>query len=151
MCMHIQQIHDFTLQSFYLIVTDKNSMADIFNRHFIKSGFVFESSNPSCISKTPSPLNPTPQPSIITSPGRASDLSQAPHSFSLRPFLVGEVLPELTSLDPKKPAGSDELAAFFIKIAAPIIATPLTYIFNLSLSDGRDTNRLERSNCTSSV
>ncbi|XP_059181664.1 epidermal growth factor receptor kinase substrate 8-like [Centropristis striata] len=53
--------------------------------------------------------------------------------FSLRPFLVGEVLQELTSLDPKKPAGSDELAAFFIKIAAPIIATPLTDIFNLSL------------------
>ena len=46
---------------------------------------------------------------------------------------MGEVLRELTTLDPKKPARSDELAAFFIKIAAPIIASPLTDIFNLSL------------------
>ena len=66
-----------------LIVTDKNSMADIFNQHFIKSGFVFESLNPSSISKTPEPLSPTPQPSVTTSPGCAPDLSVPPHSFSL--------------------------------------------------------------------
>lgn len=40
---------------------------------------------------------------------------------------------ELTSLDPKKPAGSDDLAASFNKIGPPHIATPLTDIFNLSL------------------
>ena len=37
-------------------------------------------------------------------------------------------------LDPKKPAGPDNVEPFFLKIAADCIAPPLTTLFNLSLS-----------------
>ena len=40
---------------------------------------------------------------------------------------------KVTQPDPHKSAGCDDLPAFFIKTAAPIIAAPITAIFNLSL------------------
>lgn len=39
---------------------------------------------------------------------------------------------ELTALDPNKAAGPDDVAAFFILIAAPVIAAPLTALINVS-------------------
>ena len=40
---------------------------------------------------------------------------------------------ELSSLDPKKSAGSDGLDPMFLKAAAPLIAAPVATLFNLSL------------------
>lgn len=39
-------------------------------------------------------------------------------------------------LDLKKSAGPDGLDPYFLKIAAEIVAEPLTYIFNLTLENG---------------
>ena len=47
-----------------------------------------------------------------------------------------EVLEELLKLDPQKTSGSDGLDPFFFKDAAPIIAEPISYLFNLSLLSG---------------
>ena len=44
-----------------------------------------------------------------------------------------ELLKELLKLDPKKPSGADGLDPFFFKVAAPIIAKPISDFFNLSL------------------
>ena len=50
-------------------------------------------------------------------------------SQPLCPFSVSPCGP----LDPKKSAGSDELAAFFVKTAATIIAAPIENLCNISL------------------
>ena len=47
-----------------------------------------------------------------------------------------EVLKELLKLDPKKTSGSDGLDPLFFKVAAPIIAKPISDLFNLSLLCG---------------
>lgn len=54
--------------------------------------------------------------------------------FHFIPFNVTEVCRALKNIDTSKSAGPDKLDPFFLKIAADIIAEPLTYIFNLSLS-----------------
>ena len=43
------------------------------------------------------------------------------------------MLKELLKLDPTKTSGSDGLDPFFFKVAAPIIAKPISDLFNLSL------------------
>ena len=45
----------------------------------------------------------------------------------------GRFFGELSALEPTKSAGFDELAAFFVKTAAPIIAEPIANLFNLSI------------------
>jgi hypothetical protein len=45
-----------------VVVTDKKRMAELFNHHFIKSGFQFDSTMPPClsnISSSPTPSNAT--------------------------------------------------------------------------------------------
>ena len=46
------------------------------------------------------------------------------------------MLKGLFKLDPQKTSGSEGLDPFFLKIAAPIIAKPLSDLFNLSLLSG---------------
>ena len=43
------------------------------------------------------------------------------------------MLKELLKLDPQKTSGSDRLNSFFFKVAAFIIANPISDRFNLSL------------------
>ena len=56
--------------------------------------------------------------------------------FSLQAVTESEVLKELLKLDPKKTSWSDGLAPFFFKVTAPIIAEPISDLFNLSLLSG---------------
>lgn len=119
-----------------LNVTNKARMVDLFNQHFIQSGFIYEDANP------PSPADSSCSSFPLTPPlnsPAASHLSPPPspttplHSFTLKAVSEASVLAELLKLDPNKPAGSDELDPFFFKTAAPIIAAPITNLFNLSL------------------
>ena len=68
---------------------------------------------------------PTTLPSEAHSPVCPPNPHVPLHSFSLWPLTEEESLRELSTLDPPKSAGSDELDAFFVKTAAPIIAAPI--------------------------
>jgi len=54
-------------------------------------------------------------------------------SITFAPFSIDDVHKALMSLDIKKPAGSDCLETYFLKIAADFISKLLMYIFNLTL------------------
>ena len=58
------------------------------------------------------------------------------YSFSLQAVTESEVLKELLKLDPKNTSGSDALDPWFVKVAALIIATLISGLFNLSLLTG---------------
>ena len=114
-----------------MVITDKTRMADIFNQHFIKSGFIFESAKLPDPASSSSPLGSSPSPPVAA---RSIDTGPpALHDFTLQPFTEGEVLDELLKLDPKKPAGPDGVEPFFYRTAAPIIAAPFTVLLNLSI------------------
>ena len=103
-----------------VVVTDKKHMAELFNHHFIKSGFLFDSTIPSC----PSNISSSPTPSNATSP-------YAPPS--LQAVTESELLNEPLKLDSKNNLGLDP---FFCKVAAPIIAKPIFELFNMCLLPG---------------
>ena len=54
-------------------------------------------------------------------------------AFTFGAVIHSEVCKALKCLDPKKSAGPDQLEPYFLKLAADFIASPLTYLFNLSL------------------
>ncbi len=115
-----------------IVISDKSRMSDIFNQHFIKSGFIFESTN------THSSTNRLTLPSPRLSPPTTAHASPTsllapPQVVTLRAVAESEVLVELLKLDPKKPAGSDDLDPFFFRTAAPIVAAPIADLFNLSI------------------
>ena len=87
-----------------VVVTDKKHMAELFNHHFIKSGFLFDSAMPPC----PSNISSSPTPSNATIPDASPSFSPAPlQSFSLQAVTESGVLKELLKLDPPKISGSD--------------------------------------------
>ena len=96
------------------VVTDKSHMASLFNQHFVNSAHV--------LSAKPSTADPLLSPTFTSS-----------GTFSFRPITTSEVLENLTKLDCNKSAGSDGLDPMFLKAAAPVIAVPISRIFNLSL------------------
>ena len=122
-----------TLNVDNLIVSNKAQMVDIFNQHFIKSGFTFESANPPYPAGSSSPSSPPLHSPVAFHPSPPPNPSISLHSFTLQAVSEASVLDELLNLDPKKAAGSDELDPFFFKMAAPIIAAPIANLFNLSV------------------
>jgi len=58
-------------------------------------------------------------------------------SFDFEAIQVQDVLQSLNSIDPKKAPGPDGLDPFLLKVAAPVIAKPITHIFNMSLSSNQ--------------
>jgi hypothetical protein len=56
--------------------------------------------------------------------------------YKISPCRQSQVLKELLKLEPKKRSGSDGLDPFFFKVAAPIIARPISDLFNLSPLSG---------------
>lgn len=54
-------------------------------------------------------------------------------AFYLHPISASEVLEEGTMLDSQKSFGYDGFDPMFLKVAANIIAAPITYLFNLSI------------------
>lgn len=97
-------------------ITDMTEMLSRFNKHFVASGSLFNSTKHSV--KFSLPVNH----------------ENLTHNFSFDPFTTLEVSKALKPLDPTESAGPDDLEPYFIKAAADSIALPLTYLFNLSLS-----------------
>lgn len=93
-------------------IYDKVEMVNCFNQHFILSTPSINSSN------------------TVTVPEQPSYAS----TFSFQPFTLCQVRKALQSLDARKPQGPDLIDPYFLKIAADLIAKPLTDIFNLSLT-----------------
>jgi len=106
-------------------LTDKCAMLNYLNEHFITAGHLFDSFNSDLKSHAL-----TDEPSVVSRP-------PVDCSFHFEPSEVHSVLKKL---DSKKSAGPDSLVPFFLKLAADLIAEPLTSIFNLSLS----TNKLPK-------
>ena len=92
-----------------------------FNKHFLEAGKLFDKLFPG--------PPPTKVPVVSPPPDRAS-------LFAFQPFMSSEILRILLSIDPKSSTGEDHLDPYFIKLAAPAITEPLSYIFNLSISSG---------------
>ena len=94
-------------------------MLNCINEHFVSCGSMFDSvTNSASVNTT-----------VCDSEQRGLE-----NPFSFTPFTVDVVHEALSKLDPRKPAGPDNVEPFFLKIAADFIAPPLTSLFNLSLS-----------------
>ena len=106
-------------------VTDRTDILNCFNKHFIFSGFLFNSKNPSK-QPTPSEKASNNPPPVDRTPGNIQ-------AFNFTPFSTAEVAKALKGLDPKKSPGPDNLEPLFLKLASKIVAVPLCYIFNLSI------------------
>ena len=82
-----------------MVVTDKKHMAELFNHHFTKSGFLYDSAMPPCLSD----ISSSPTPSNETIPDASPSFSPVPlQSFSLEAVTESKVLMEHLKLDPKK-------------------------------------------------
>jgi hypothetical protein len=105
-----------------VVVTDKEHMAEHFNRHFIKSGFLFYAAMPPC----PSNISSSPIPSNAAIPDAPPPFPPASlQSFSLQAVTESEVLKKLLKFDLQKTSGSNGLDPYFFKVAAPIITKPV--------------------------
>ena len=75
-----------------VVVTDKKHMAELFNHHFIKSGFLFDSAMPPCLSN----ISLSPTHSNATSPEASPSFSPSPlQRLSLPAVTESEVQKEL--------------------------------------------------------
>ena len=82
-----------------VVVTDKKHMAELFNHHFIKSGFLLDS----VMTPSPSNISSSPTPSNATIPNASPSFSHVPlQSFSLQVVTESEVLKEILKLAPPK-------------------------------------------------
>ena len=102
-------------------ITDKHDILNAFNSHFEKAGHIFDQQSsvfPPVSSECTIPAS-TPSTSVL--------------SFEFDTFQVSDVLHALNTIDPKKSSGPDGLDPFLLKAAAPIIAEPITHIFNMSI------------------
>ena len=75
--------------------------------------------------------------SAVKSVNLGNNASDVHHMFNLTPFTVAEVHKALKHLNPRKPSGPDHLEPRFLKLAADLIAEPLTHLFNLSLASNK--------------
>ncbi|KAI4830607.1 hypothetical protein KUCAC02_002226 [Chaenocephalus aceratus] len=97
-------------------ISDRATMLNCFNEHFVSCGSLF-----GCVAPVNAPILDSEQCGLE-------------NPFSFTPLTIGIVHEALSKLDPRKPAGPDNLEPFFLKISADFIAPPLTSLFNLSLS-----------------
>ena len=54
----------------------------------------------------------------------------------LNPTIPNEVFKVVRSLKDTKPCGYDNISSFFLRIAANVLATPLSFLFNCSFQLG---------------
>ena len=101
-------------------VLGETNICHAFNSHFADAGLLFDQRFRSTVT------------SSVVSSECLSDVC-----FSFNPVCQQEVLHQLLSINPKCSTGEDNLESFFIRLAAPLIAESLTYIFNLSISSGK--------------
>lgn len=100
------------------VISNRSDILHAFNKHFADVAYLFEKEYPDL-------------PSIDAG---CLDTGVHTSSFSFRLFSYAEVLNALQALDPRSSTGEDNLDSFLLKLAAPIIAKPLRYILNLSLT-----------------
>uniref|UniRef100_A0A8C1QAV6 Reverse transcriptase domain-containing protein n=1 Tax=Cyprinus carpio TaxID=7962 RepID=A0A8C1QAV6_CYPCA len=100
-------------------IIDKNEILNSFNNHFIAAGSLYETLHNS-VSGSPTAC---PVDHLLSA-----------QLFNFKTVTVPEVRKALKDLDPKKSSGPDKLEPYFLKIAADLIATPVTYLINLSLA-----------------
>ncbi|CAG2184882.1 unnamed protein product [Mytilus edulis] len=66
-----------------------------------------------------------------------NQLKQQKHEkFTIPPIKINELFDELIKLDVNKSSGTDNIGPQILKISAPCIASPLTYIFNRMIDTG---------------
>ena len=63
-------------------------------------------------------------------------INDYPDSMFLYPITKFELSKEISKLPTNKAPGYDEITSKVVKLTSDYILTPLTYIFNLSLSEG---------------
>lgn len=76
---------------------------------------------------------------IFSSGSVVSDHFQSlsmPQKFSFQPIEVSSIAKQLSSLQSKKASGLDNIPSRLLKVAAHSLAPSITYLFNLSLSNG---------------
>lgn len=109
------------------ITSSQLELCEAFNQHFISAGHLFDrlhtNVNSPAIGPSPHVKGPPPVPSI-------------PACFSFRTISVHEVRKALLKLDIKKSKGEDEIAPFFLRLSAHLIAAPIAHIFNLTFISG---------------
>ncbi len=101
-------------------ISDKVQMLNCFNKHFVASGFLFELQNLACCD---------------------SDFTNAEsrlkkYEFRFKQIKNSDVYKALKLLNTNKSPGPDCVESVYLKSAAEFIASPLTYIFTLSLNTG---------------
>ena len=102
-------------------ISNKETIVNLFNKHFIKAGDLFEQTHSNTVSSSADYLSKSP-----------TSITGDRFDFEIIP--LSAVLKALKEIDPKKSSGPDGLDPALLKLAANIIAEPLAYIFNLSLS-----------------
>lgn len=103
-------------------ISDKNIISDVFSSHFIASSDLFNKQNICDHSNT----EPVP----------TCDRNDS-YSFTLRQLSVQEVSDCLISINPRKSKGADLLEPKLLQIAALVITSVITHIFNLTLLSGK--------------
>lgn len=105
-----------------IVVDDKkiiDKILNCFNNHFIAASSLYETlHNPISSSPTVCPI----------------DQSLSAQPFHFKTVTVPEVRKALRDVDPNKSSGPDKLEPYFLKIAADLIADPVTYLINFSLA-----------------
>ena len=66
--------------------------------------------------------------------------------FSISPVKMNELLQDLLNIDINKSTGSDNIGHTILKVSAPFIVSPLTYVFNRIIDSGIYPNILQNSN-----
>lgn len=96
-------------------VYDRTEVLNCFNKHFVSSGSLFDSTGAA-------PVSPCTNPQIFSG-----------DCFNFVPFTVQQVHKALKTLNHRKPPGPDLIEPYFLKMAADFVAQPLTILFNLSI------------------
>uniref|UniRef100_A0A3Q4A9I4 SH3 domain-containing protein n=1 Tax=Mola mola TaxID=94237 RepID=A0A3Q4A9I4_MOLML len=123
----------FFPDNFVMVVPPVDSLQVSSRKHTLKK--------PPWSGLKPHLLTGSPSGNVEIKPHRNSHpVAQTPRSFgkhnvgfSLHYVSASEVLEEITKLDSNKSAGYDGFDPMFLKVAANIIAAPITYLFNLSI------------------
>lgn len=103
------------------IITNKKELAETFNDFF--TSCVDQIRNNNLFPQTPLKLNKLS--SFIK-----KQMNNSNKKFSIPPIKVDEVYSALSKLDINKSSGCDNIGAKVLRLCAPYIASPITYIFN---------------------
>ena len=112
-----------------------------FNNHFAAAGHLFDNlhnSNAANNNNLHNLHNTTATNNLHIENAATEELSSRALEtpFSFKPFNNNEVFHALSTIDPKKSVGEDNLDPFFLKVSTPLITEFICYIFNQSILTG---------------